>query len=327
SVSKIILVRSPSELISKNLAGYGWDCIEMSSFSDFEDLMKYVEDEQINIGRQRNQISRFFHAKPGDIVVVPVHRAIVIGIVRGGKSYDENGGYGANRINVDYFKNEHGEPIKIPRAKLSQRLESRLKIRMTIASLNEFADEIEGYVTQLKDNNQVCFDSIFQQKKDRQVADFKETLLSRLRNGSTTLASGGYGLERLVKELMELEGYSAHIAAKNKTSDISDVDIEASRTDPVSSNRVFIQVKHHRGETSGWGIRQLAAIEEDEHVDKWLITTANVADETLELAKKENVSVMDGSKLVDWIYDRIDELSPSSKEQLGIGILPQVITS
>ncbi|MEF1296148.1 restriction endonuclease, partial [Vibrio parahaemolyticus] len=188
-------------------------------------------------------------------------------------------------------------------------------------------DEIEGYVTQLKDNNQVCFDSIFQQKKDKQVADFKETLLSRLRNGSTTLASGGYGLERLVKELMELEGYSAHIAAKNKTSDISDVDIEASRTDPVSSNRVFIQVKHHRGETSGWGIRQLAAIEEDEHVDKWLITTANVADETLELAKKENVSVMDGLKLVDWIYDRIDELSPSSKEQLGIGILPQVITS
>ncbi|MEF1163708.1 hypothetical protein QTO13_20900 [Vibrio parahaemolyticus] len=143
-MSKIILVRSPSELISKNLAGYGWDCIEMSSFSNFEDLMKYVEGEQINIGRQRNQISRFFHAKPGDIVVVPVHRAIVIGIVRGGKSYDENGGYGANRINVDYFKNEHGEPIKIPRAKLSQRLESRLKIRMTIASLNEFADEIEG---------------------------------------------------------------------------------------------------------------------------------------------------------------------------------------
>lgn len=324
-MSKIILVRSPSELISKNLAGYGWDCIEMSSFCDFKDLMKYVEDEQINFGRQRNQISRFFHAKPGDIVVVPVHRAIVVGIVREGKSYDENGGYGANRINVGYFKDENGLAIKIPRSKLSQALESRLKIRMTIASLNEFSGEIEGYVAQLKDNSQVCFDSIFQQQKDKQVADFKETLLAKLRSGSTTLESGGYGLERLVKELMELEGYSAHIAAKNKTSDISDVDIEASRTDPVSSNRVFIQVKHHRGETSGWGIRQLAAIEEDEHVDKWLITTATVADSTLEFAKRENVSVMDGEKLVDWIYDRVDELSPSTKEQLGVGVMPQVI--
>ena len=66
-------------------------------------------------------------------------------------------------------------------------------------------------------------------------------------------------------------------------------------------------------------------IEEDEHVDKWLITTATVSDDTLELAKRENVSVMDGKKLVDWIYDRINELSPSTKEQLGVGILPQII--
>lgn len=151
-------------------------------------------------------------------------------------------------------------------------------------------------------------------------------MLSRLRSGSTTLKSGGYGLEVLIKELMELEGYSAHIVAKNKTSDISDVDIEASRADPVSSNRVFIQAKHHRGETSDWGIRQLSAIEEDEHIDKWLITTAFVSSQTLELAQDKNVSVMDGEKLVDWIYDRINELSPSTKEQLGVGILPQVIT-
>ncbi|WBA13858.1 restriction endonuclease [Salinivibrio proteolyticus] len=326
-MSQIILVRSPEELISESLAGYGWGCIDMSSFSEFSDLMQYVEDENIDIGRQRNQIYRFFHAKPGDVVVVPISRAIVIGVVREGKVHKENGGYGSNCINVDYFKDENGEPIKIPRAQLSERLESRLKIRMTIAPLNEFADEIDEYVRELKDNKKVCFDSIFQQKKDAQVAEFKRGLLSRLRNGETTLESGGYGLEKLVKELMELEGYSAQIAAKNKTSDISDVDIEASRTDPVSSNRVFIQVKHHRGETDGLGIRQLAAIDEDEHVDKWLITTADVADETLEFATTASVSVMDGSKLVDWIYDRIDELSVSSKERLGIGVLPQIIAS
>ncbi|WP_206360566.1 MULTISPECIES: hypothetical protein [unclassified Vibrio] len=52
-----------------------------------------------------------------------------------------------------------------------------------------------------------------------------------------------------------------------------------------------------------------------------------MADPTLEFAKRENVSVMDGEKLVDWIYDRVDELSPSTKEQLGIGVMPQVITS
>ena len=325
-MGNIILVRSPSELISVNLAGYGWERINMSSFANFEQLMTYVEVEGIDLGRKKNQISRFFHAKSGDIVVVPVSRAIVLGVVREGKTYQNDGGYGANRINVDYFKNENGEEIRIPRSKLSQGLESRLKIRMSIASLNEFSEEIEKYLSHLKDNDQVCFDSLFQQQKDNQVADFKESLLSRLRSGSTTLKSGGYGLEKLIKELMELEGYSAHIAAKNKTSDISDVDIEASRTDPVSSNRVFIQAKHHRGETSDWGIRQLAALEDDEHVDKWLITTARVSTETLNLAQEKNVSVMDGEKLVDWIYDRINELSPSTKEQLGVGILPLVIT-
>lgn len=324
-MDNIILVRSPSALISVDQAGYGWERIEMSAFKSFKELMADVESKNINLGRHKNQISRFFHAKPGDIVIVPVYRAIVIGVVREGKAFDGNGGYGANRINVDYFKDEKGNAIKIPRSKLSQGLESRLKIRMSIASLNEFHDEIDKYIVQLKENNQVCFDSIFQQQKDKYIADFKETLLSNLRNGITSLKSGGYGVEKLVKELMEIEGYTAHIVAKNKTSDISDVDIEASRTDPVSSNRVFIQVKHHKGETGDWGIRQLAAIDDDEHVDKWLITTANVTDNTLSFAKDENVSVKDGEALVDWIYDRIDQLSPSTKEQLGIGILPLVI--
>ncbi|MGS0675730.1 restriction endonuclease [Shewanella sp. 125m-1] len=326
-MGNIILVRSPNELISRNMAGYGWERIDMSSFESFKLLMNYVKEKNIDIGRKKNQISRFFHAKPGDIVIVPVSRAIILGVVREGRTYQHDGGYGANRINVDYFKNENGEAIRIPRSKLSQGLESRLKIRMSIASLNEFSEEVEKYLTELKENNRVCFDSIFQQQKDKQVADFKEVLLSNLRNGSTSLKSGGYGLERLIKELMEIEGYSAHIAAKNKTSDISDVDIEASRTDPVSSNRVFIQVKHHSGETSAWGIKQLAAIEEDEHVDKWLITTARVSTETLQHAKDENISVMEGETLVDWIYERINELSPLTKEQLGVGILPQVITA
>ncbi|EDQ02027.1 restriction endonuclease [Shewanella benthica] len=324
-MTNIVLVRSPHELVAQNFAGYGWEYIDFSSFVTFSNLMEHVTGQGIDTGRRRNQMSRFFHIKEGDIVVVPVHRAIVIGVATGEKGYQHEGGYGSNRVVVNYFTDEQGEAITIPRAKLTQGLESRLKIRMTVISLNEFEEEITTYVDQLLENNKVCFDSLFQQKRDLAVSVFKEQLLSNLRTGATTLKSGGYGLEELIKELMEIEGYTASIAAKNSTSDISDVDIIASRIDPVSNNRVYIQAKHHSGITSDWGIKQLAAIEEDEHIDKWLITTGCVSEDTKEIAKQENISIMEGGALVDWIYSRVNDLLPATKEQLGVGLLPQII--
>jgi restriction system protein len=326
-LSKILLVRSPESLAKKNLAGYGWGEIDFSQYSQFSDLMSYVKEQGMDIGRHKNQMSRFFNIKEGDILVVPVYRAIIIGIAQGEKSYGKGVEYGDNRISVNFFKDADGNTIKIPRSKLKQQLASRLKIRMTVTSLNEFSEDILCYVEQLKDNNQVCFDSEFQRKKDQAEAAFKENLLGNLRSGNTFLESGGYGLEKLILELMTLEGYSASISAKNQFSDKADIDIEASRTDPVSSNKVFIQVKHHTGSTNKWGIEQLIAVGEDEHIDKWLVTTGKLPESVREFSKQDevNVNLMDGSKLVDWIYDRIHQLSPLTKEKLGVSFIPQLI--
>jgi len=325
SLSNIVLVRSPHELIADNLAGYGWGQANFSAFDSINSICNYLASKGITIGRHRNQMKRFYELKKGDVVVIPVYRAIVIGKVRGQKSYAEGIQYGENRINVDYFKNEQGFAVRIPRSKLSQGLESRLKIRMSIASLNEFRDEISDYVYQLETDNKVCFDSIFQQKKDEKTESFKANLLTNLVNGNTKLKSGGYGLEQLVKELLEIEGYTAQIEAKNQSSDISDIDITATRNDPVSSNRVFIQVKHHKGSTSDWAVKQLISIDEDEHHDKWVITTGNVEDSTVSFAAEHNIKIMTGEELVDWIYSRIELLSPKFKEQLGVSIMPQLI--
>jgi restriction system protein len=326
-MSKVLLVRSPEPLTKLNLAGYGWGEINFSEFSQFNELLSYVEEQEIEIGRHKNQMSRFFNIEEGDVLVVPVYRAIIIGIAQGDKSYGEGVKYGNNRISVNYFKDVDGDAIKIPRANLKGQLQSRLKIRMTVTSLNEFSAEILSYVKQLKDDNQVCFDSKFQQEKDKVIATFKRDLLTNLRTNNTFLEGGGYGLEKLVLELITLEGYSAGISAKNQFPDKADIDIEASRTDPVSSNKVFIQVKHHTGNTSKWGIEQLVAVGEDEHVDKWLVTTGNLSLKVQEFAKQEdvNVKLMDGPILVDWIYDRIHQLSPATKEKLGISFIPQLI--
>jgi restriction system protein len=328
-MNKILLVRSPESLIKQNLAGYGWGEINFSDFSQFNELLTYVKEHPIDIGRHKNQMSRFFNIKEGDIVVVPVYRAIILGIAQGVKSHGEGVKYGENRVSVNYFKDADGNAIKIPRSTLKTQLQSRLKIRMTVTSLNEFKEDILSYVEQLKNNNQVCFDSEFLRKKDEIEATFKKQLLENLRSGNTFLESGGYGLEKLVLELMTLEGYSASISAKNQFADKADIDIEASRTDPVSSNKVFIQVKHHTGNTSKWGIEQLVAVndDEDEQTDKCLVTTGELTESVKKFAAQDgiNVKLIDGSKLVDWIYVHIGQLSPSTKEKLGVTFIPQFI--
>ncbi len=324
--ANIVLVRSPQELVKDNLIGWGWKQVDFSKYGSIKELFQCFKEKEIKVGRYKNQIKRFFDLEKSDIVVVPVHRAIVIGKVEGTKSYGEGVPYGENRVQVDFYKDSDGRAVKIPRSKLSQGLESRLKIRMTNASLDEFSEEISAYIEQLESNNKVCFDSIFQQKMDAAVDSFKEQLLSNIVDGKTTLKGGGYGLEQLVKELLEIEGYTARIEAKNQSSSISDIDITASRVDPVASNRVYVQVKHHKGRTNSHAVKQLIDIDDDEHHDKWVITTGDVSQSTIDLAKENNIQIMTGKQFVDWVYNRIDKLSPRFREQLGISILPQIIT-
>ncbi|NMP30660.1 restriction endonuclease [Thalassotalea sp. M1531] len=326
-MGNILLVRGPENLLKAGIAGYGWSQINLSSFESFSVVDQFIKEKEIDIGRQRNQIKRFYDIKGGDIIVVPVSRAIVIGIAKGEKSYAQSPWNGANRVSVEFFKNEIGDVIRIPRYKLSEGVQSRLKIRMTVANLNEFSDEFEGYIESLQNDNSICFDSIFQQKVDREIESLKEELLSRIVSGKTTLESGGYGLEKLIAELMEIEGYEASIEAKNKTHDDSDVDIIATKADTLSSSKVYIQCKHHSGVTSRWGVKQLALLEESSlHVDMWLITTGSVSEDTKTYAAQNNIGVMEGVDLISWIFSHIHELSPGTKEKLGLSIMPKLIT-
>jgi hypothetical protein len=86
SVSKIVLVRAPRELVKLNQIGYGWKEVNFSAHATGEELLK-VGFKGKNIGRKANQIKTFFNLKAGDCVVVPVSGAIAIAEVIGNKSY------------------------------------------------------------------------------------------------------------------------------------------------------------------------------------------------------------------------------------------------
>jgi restriction system protein len=323
-VSNFILVRSPEVLTERDWAGYGWEKVKFSEFKVLSELLDELIGKYGSLGRKKNQITRFFNIKKGDVVVVPVSKHIVLGYATDEKCYESGIGYGENRVKVSFLRDNDRNIIKIPRNQLSQAFSSRLKIRMAISPLNEFSDEISTLLTQVENDGGVSFNSRFLESEESALNDFKGQLLANIKQGKTNLESGGYGLEKLVLELLKIEGYKGHILAKNQSSDIADADIEASRSDTFTSTRLVIQVKHHDGSTGEHGINQLRMLDDEDDVHKWLITTGNLSKELLEKAKNNNIFVMEGSEFVDWLCEHLTQLSPMTKYKLHISDVPMI---
>lgn len=129
--------------------GVGWGRADFSQQASAEEVLKTLKD----VGRNSNSIRYFFNLSVGDIVVVPLSRAIAIGIVSGNKRFvPEFANLNAcNQVSVDFFCNDDGKIIRIPRNDLSEGLSSHLKIRKAIARLHNFRKEIEKIIISLKE--------------------------------------------------------------------------------------------------------------------------------------------------------------------------------
>ncbi len=322
-----VLVRSPN-LIDENQIGYGWKNIDFSKFETFEQLIK-EGFKGVDRGRTTNQIKRYFNLKEGDYVIVPFSSSIAIAEVIGVKSYhpNENIKYSENRISVRYLKHENG--FFIPRKNLSTALQSRLKIRMSVCNLNEFSDEINKYVESLKNNTLYTWTSEQSEKENKSIEKFKTDLLSRIRkNKEIYLKSGGIGLEYLIKEILQAKGYEVRIPAKNEKKGIQDADIIAIRnTEFCDKEGIFIQVKHHSGNTGIHGIKQIGAYEikqgDYSYIQRVLITTAEF--KNTEFANEQDVSVLAGMDFINWLYDNLNYLSEKSLLALGISNVPTLL--
>lgn len=327
--SKYLLVRSPN-LIKESQIGYGWGSVNFSDFDNFKDLMVKGFAEK-DIGRQTNQIKRFFNLKKGDYVIVPFSGSFAIAEVIGKKSHYpviEGIPYGENRISVRYLKHENG--YFIPRSSLSTALQNRMKIRMTVCDLSEFSEELNKHVEQIKSGKLYTWNIDQELRLKKRAEDFKTEMLKRLRNNKDiNLKSGGLGLEYLVEDILESKGYNVHIPAKNERSGVEDVDVVATRMSEFSDKKevLLIQVKHHTGTSSTHGINQLTAYdlenEEYSNIEKVLLTTADFKDK--ETAESKNVTVLAGMDFVDWLYDNLENISEKNLSALGISTMPTLL--
>jgi restriction system protein len=273
--------------------------------------MAEFKHQEIAVGRRKKAIKRFYNIKQSDVLIVPMNRSFAIGIATNEKSFTPGIKNGANQIRVEYLKDSEGQPLRIPRTEVSEAFATRLKVYMAVVNISEFEDEIELLLKQIENDGHVSYSNRIDDQETETIERFKAQLLSNICTGKTNLESGGYGLEKLVLELLRLEGYIGKIPAKNERTGIADVDIDAYTQDRFKIPKLQIQVKHHKGNTSKHGLKQLIAVD-DKDTEKWLITSGDLSEEVQTYAEEHSIKAMEGSELVDWIYNKQTQLSSTT---------------
>lgn len=332
-MTRYYLVRTIPELVEKEIVGVGWSDFRFDEIQNPEDAIQSMVNEWGSIGRSGNQIRRFYAIAEGDVIVTPVPYAVAIGRATGEKFFDQNY-YQVDRANqrrVNFRRNVDGQIIYIPRTSFSEAFQRRLRVQgMTVNDLDEFSQEIQDALCRVKTGSSYRWSSGIDGEKRQRLDDFKRKLLDNIQSGRTNLQTGGVGLQKLVAELLALEGYDAQILSTRQFNSFADADVQASRSDRCTVVKLLIQVKHHAGFTDEYGVRQLEEIrrahagqyDDHEHV---LVTSASVCDDVRKLAKTAGVTVIAGPELVDWLSDSIARLSLETKLTLGIYEVPAVI--
>lgn len=319
---------------SGSVVAVGWSRIDFADHPNADVLSRAVRQEYYSdgstyptvIGKKINEVKRFKRISAGDLILVPFHNSIRLAIAKEPEKYESSSVLldMANQRKVSYLKSSADDLLTIPRTRLSEGLQRRLRVRgVTIADLAEFGPELES----LSSGKISGWEGTYQGAEDDRLMRSKERLLSSIQTGRTNLAAGGLGLEKLVLELVEIEGYDSRILPKAMFSGTADADILGVKSDRFLENKLLLQVKHHQGESDDYAAKQLLQIRElhgGEYDDHQLVvvTSGKASRDLTEICEKTGIHCIDGEQLVDWIIDRAGELKPTTKASLGIsGIL------
>ena len=313
----------------------GWSQVRFPDYHNADGLVEavldkykklYAEVSPQYLGKRKNEIRRFKMMQKGDRVVVPYGASIRLATATDQELYDECQAAStdlANQRRVIY-ETLGDDLLTIPRHKLSEGLSRRLRVRgVSVGDLWEFGEEIDDLF-----RTKEGWPARFQEKSDQLLNEFKDQLLDNIRKGKTNLAAGGYGLENLVQELLEIEGYQARILPRAAFRGFADADIHASKADRIGETRLFVQVKHHEGKTCSWGTKQLREVvaQQPENSDhKLVLVTSGIASRKLiEECERHDIVLIDGKGLVDWIYELMGQMRLTNRNKLGITDVPML---
>lgn len=313
----------------------GWSEVDFTQYANNPTKLRnavnqmYYADKDFHpplVGKKLNEVQRFQKIKAGDYIIIPYYNSIRLAIAKSQFRY-KNSAYDmdlANQLETEYLMTDNDFKT-VPRNSLSEGLQRRLRVRgSTVSDLYEFEYEIEKIFK--KEN--YSWTSDYEEKENLLTEKVKQDLFKNIQNGTTNLITGGIGLEYLVKELFECEGYIANVLAKNHFDEYGDADVYAVKSDKFQETKVLIQVKHHSGYTDNWGIEQLKKIQTNSIYADYkfvLITSALIGDNIKQNATFSDVNTMDGVEFIDWIFEHLEDLSIETKTRLGLSLVPQII--
>lgn len=319
----------------------GWNGVDFHQAADADAIFREFQAFGYRLGRWGNMIRAWKESmQKGDLVVVPAPKGIFLGVITGtmrhqtGEANERSG----NFRGVDFFPTPNRQPLLTPAWQFTHGLQERFRIRRTIASLDAFLPELSEAAHSLSEGRSYQVADAFAQEEFELEQEFRKKLKQRLQFGQTYLTAGGKGLESLVAELMKAGGYDAEVLSK-KAFARGDADVLATRTGWPDDEKWLIQVKHHRGQTSSWGWKQLQEIIQDkppgyEGCRFALVTSGDIvkkfdADALDPNAPGEGfqtevgpVSLVGGDELVDWIMECLPKLPETTRRKLGIMGVP-----
>ena len=139
-------------------------------------------------------------------------------------------------------------------------------------------------------------------------------------------------VKKVSEEILEASGYQVENPSKNSLPAGADVDLEATWTDELglAQATLLIQVKHHFGEADDYGGRQLVAALEyrdraKEATQLALITTATPSTEARAYCAANDISILGGDWLCEWIVDNGHRLTAEKQRQLGLSLMNMVM--
>lgn len=326
-------------LFSEEVVGVGWSATDFTDYDDVDELRSVIEGRYFEeddapqfVGRKLNEIERFVGIEDGDRILVPYHGTVALAVAEGEMRHDLSVAEShdlANQHEVEYLRTDDGEVAAVPRDDLSEGLERRLRVRgSTVSDLSEFSEEIEALFT----DPTTTWSTRVAHEEEEVREKLANELLDRIQQGRTGLKAGGRGLEHVVRELLEVEGYNATVMAKTEYPTGVDADIKATRSDRFTETELLVQVKHHKGESGTSGGKQLSELRGYIHSDTAtsprliLVTSASAGSELREFCTRKDIDLIEGSDLADWILDLADDLSGEARTRLGLTSTPQLVS-
>ena len=344
------------DFVKKSKVAVGWSDIDFTKYINRQDELledaqkRYYSSDDVSPqlrGRKRGEIKRFISIQKGDVIVVPSYRSFYLGYATGDFIYDESCRDDdlSNQLSVDFKKDENGEPIAFAQEGKNTALTTKLGVRgFTVLDIKgkELIHTIEDLLNSKEDLSDA--DKIIKSEKQG-LEEFKSQLRDVLSNyKKTSLRSGGIGFEELINSLMECAGYTAKILSKRSVgSGIADADILAIKESKLSdefTTACYIQAKHYWGESTD-GIDQIIAFKnqltnsfkknndldkENDDLDNipvlpentryYLISSGDFSQKVRDKAGRTNITLIDGERLAEILFDKIDEL-PEIRYQLG----------